>query len=131
VSTSTAYAKRAIAHPKSLTSHDAQPTVLIDVKATRVRRVVRDHLREGEERGERYDCFVGARILDHWSVVTAAGHRPSPAVWEWNHDVPVSRPGSSACRAGCLGDADGHKFPEIGVRRLRSAARIKGPAVVE
>jgi len=113
VSTSTA-SPRGIAHPKSLTSH-VLSNVLIDVKgdtafvesyATTFARVKSD--------GERYDCFVGARILDHmerrdgrWAA------SPVASCFGVDHDVPVSEtwvlgmlaPDASAMRMGT-------KFPE-------------------
>ena len=100
---------KGIAHPKSLTSH-VLSNVLIDVKgdtafvesyATTFARVKSD--------GERYDCFVGARILDHMERRDGRwGIARRQLLWEWNHDVPVSEtwvlgmlaPDASAMRMG-------------------------------
>jgi hypothetical protein len=109
----------AVTHPKSLTSH-VLSNVLIELHgdaadvesyATTFARVKSD--------GERFDCFVGARIVDRmerrdgkWGIA----HRQ--LLWEWNLDVPSNEswvrgfltPDVSAMRHGS-------KFPDDPVFR--------------
>ncbi|MFZ1062221.1 MAG: nuclear transport factor 2 family protein [Acidimicrobiales bacterium] len=78
-----------VTHPKSLTSHVLSNVLieldgdaaLVESYATTFARVKKD--------GERFDCFVGARIIDRmqrregkWGIA----HRQ--LLWEWSLDVP-------------------------------------------
>jgi len=80
---------KSVTHPKSLTSHVLSNVLIeLDGDAAHVESYATTFARVKSE-GERFDCFVGARIVDRmerrdgrWGIA----HRQ--LLWEWNLDVP-------------------------------------------